>query len=67
MKVILKPGETVSICFADDEDCEIDREIGVLFNDGAISIYTEWPDSSGIKELIYQEKFSVPETDTEIT
>lgn len=52
MRVTLSPREQVTINFL-----ESDGEIVVEFNEKHISVYTDWPDSSGRQGTIYYEKF----------
>lgn len=58
MKIILQPGEKVSIEFADS-----DGEITVDFNskgDNCLRVETEWPDTQGRQGVIYEEDYSTP-------
>lgn len=57
MKIMLAPGETLTVGFY-DEDFEVDGDFTVSFLENSIKIETTWPDASGREGVIYEEKFS---------
>ena len=52
MKVVLKPGEAITVEF-EDSDVSID----VRFDADALRVHTDWPDGTGRIGLLYEEKF----------
>lgn len=65
MKIILKPGETITVGFH-----ESDGEIAVSFEEKSIDVVASLPDTSGRDGLIYQEIFGFHQDwagETEIT
>lgn len=58
MKVVLKPGEQVTIEFEDADGCGLDGELAVAFDTDAIRVKTDWPDTAGRSGIVYEEVFT---------
>jgi hypothetical protein len=57
MKVVLKPGEEVTIEFEDADGSGLDGELTVAFDADAIRVKTDWPDTKGRLGIVYEEVF----------
>lgn len=55
MKITLKKGETIEVCFAHS-----DGQIDVKFGKNKITVTTDLPDTQGRVGTIYEEKFGTP-------
>lgn len=57
MRIMLRPGETLTVGFADENDQDVDGTIEIEFGAEVLIVRTEWPDSTGREGVIYEERF----------
>lgn len=57
MRILIKPGETLHVGFADSNGYEEDGEFVIRFTSKKIEVSTKWPDTSGREGVIYREEF----------
>lgn len=57
MKTILSPGECVSVEFENSDVGRFFGSILVSFTEKEITVYSDLPDSSGRKGIVYREEF----------
>lgn len=57
MRVVIQPGDTLEVCFADEEGNDLDGDVIVKFTGDEIRVESDWEDSDGRKGLLYSERF----------
>lgn len=58
MRIMLKPGETLIVGFADENDGDGDGTIEIEFGDEVLIVRADMPDTTGREGVIYEERFA---------
>ena len=57
MRIMLKPGETLTVGFADENDDDGDGVITIEFGAEVLTVCADLPDTTGRQGVIYEERF----------